>query len=136
MVVDSQKGKGQTPIANFNAKITKLLNDGKSDQTRFAVDFGFDISSIQRERVRKSWEKLSEMKRIPKNLFVTSLPVQFLSTPSGEVLGFVADGKIYLDPSKLNPETIAEEFIHLQQQALRFGPRIKKYTNIRFWNSL
>ena len=43
---------------------------------------------------------------------------RYLSTPSGEVLGFVADGKIYLDPSKINPETIAEEFIHLQQQAL------------------
>src|SRR5690606_159913 len=35
LVVDSQKGKGQTPIADFNSKITKLLNDAKNDQTRF-----------------------------------------------------------------------------------------------------
>ncbi|ODT35135.1 MAG: hypothetical protein ABS67_02800 [Niabella sp. SCN 42-15] len=47
--------------------------------------------------------------------------IRFLSTPQGEVYGFVKDGKIYLDPAKLSPELIAEEYTHIQQQALRLA---------------
>ena len=41
----------------------------------------------------------------------------------GDVLGFVYGGKIYLDATKLTPETLAEEFTHLQQQALRLASK-------------
>jgi len=49
--------------------------------------------------------------------------VRFLSTPQGDILGFVHNGKIYLDPTKLTPKTLAEEFTHIQQQALRLAAR-------------
>lgn len=66
-------------------------------------------------------EALYDAVEVINEIEYTLADTRFLSTPSGEVLGFVADGKIYLDSSKLNPETIAEEFTHLQQQALRLA---------------
>ena len=46
-----------------------------------------------------------------------------LTNKSGDILGFVHNGKIYLDPAKLTPKTLAEEFTHLQQQALRLASK-------------
>jgi len=44
---------------------------------------------------------------------------QFLRTPSGEVYGFVKDGKMYIDPRLLNPNTPIHEYTHLWDTALR-----------------
>jgi len=47
--------------------------------------------------------------------------LRLLSTPQGDVYGFVHGGKMYLDPNKLTPDLVGEEFIHLQQQGLRLA---------------
>lgn len=44
---------------------------------------------------------------------------QFLRTPNGEVYGFVKNGKIYLDPALLNPNTPIHEYTHLWDTAIR-----------------
>ena len=40
-------------------------------------------------------------------------PIQFMSTPKGEVYGFIIGKKVYLDPNKLNANTPIHEFGHL-----------------------
>lgn len=40
--------------------------------------------------------------------------VQFLKTPNGQVLGFVSNGKIYLNPNAINAETTFHELHHVQ----------------------
>lgn len=45
--------------------------------------------------------------------------VQFLKTPSGKVLGFVSEGKIYLNPNALTPETTFHELNHVHQQLIK-----------------
>ena len=47
-----------------------------------------------------------------KDMKITS-HTQFLKTNSGEVYGFVKDGKIYIDPTMLNPNTPIHEYTHL-----------------------
>jgi len=44
---------------------------------------------------------------------------QFLRTPNGEVYGFVKDGKMYIDPRLLNPNTPIHEYTHLWDTALQ-----------------
>ncbi len=44
---------------------------------------------------------------------------QFLKTRNGEVYGFVKDGKMYLDPALMNPNTPMHEYTHLWDNALR-----------------
>ncbi len=45
--------------------------------------------------------------------------IQFLRTGKGEVYGFVKDGKIYLDPKLLNPNTPIHEYTHMWDMALQ-----------------
>ncbi len=45
--------------------------------------------------------------------------LQYLRTPNGEVYGFVKNGKIYLDPALLNPNTPIHEYTHLWDTAIR-----------------
>lgn len=45
--------------------------------------------------------------------------VEFLKTRSGEVYGFVKDGKIYLDPEVMNANTPIHEYTHLWDKALQ-----------------
>ena len=47
--------------------------------------------------------------------------IQFLKTPSGKVLGFVADGKIYLNPNALTAETAFHELHHVQQALIKIA---------------
>ncbi len=42
-----------------------------------------------------------------------------LKTKNGDIFGFVKDGKVYLDPKKLNPNTPIHEYTHLWDEALR-----------------
>lgn len=91
-----------------------LIADLAKNAERFVP---YQLTTKQKE----AWIKYVHKKLSEAGYSVKDDSTNFLSTPSGEVLGFVADGKIYLDPSKLNPETIAEEFTHLQQQALRLA---------------
>ena len=44
---------------------------------------------------------------------------EFLRTASGEVYGFVRDGKIYLDPNLMNPNTPIHEYTHLWDRAIQ-----------------
>ena len=44
--------------------------------------------------------------------------IKFVKTPQGQVLGFVSDGKIYLNPDALSPETTFHELAHVQQELL------------------
>ncbi len=44
---------------------------------------------------------------------------QFLRTRNGEVYGFVKEGKMYLDPALMNPNTPVHEYTHLWDNALR-----------------
>ncbi len=46
-------------------------------------------------------------------------PIKFLRTAKGEVYGFVKDGKVYLDPKLLNPNTPIHEYTHLWDTALQ-----------------
>ena len=43
---------------------------------------------------------------------------QFLRTSKGEVYGFVKDGKMYLDPERINPNTPLHEYGHLYDNSL------------------
>ncbi len=45
--------------------------------------------------------------------------IQFLKTGKGEVYGFVKNGKIYLDPKLLNPNTPIHEYTHIWDMALQ-----------------
>ncbi len=45
--------------------------------------------------------------------------IQFLRTERGEVYGFVKNGKIYLDPKLLNPNTPIHEYTHIWDMALQ-----------------
>ncbi len=45
--------------------------------------------------------------------------IQFLRTAKGEVYGFVKNGKVYLDPKLLNPNTPIHEYTHLWDAALQ-----------------
>ncbi|MCF0185650.1 MAG: hypothetical protein HUJ98_04070, partial [Bacteroidaceae bacterium] len=44
--------------------------------------------------------------------------IQFLKTPNGEVYGFTKDGKVYLDPTLMNPNTPIHEYTHLWATAV------------------
>ena len=44
---------------------------------------------------------------------------QFLRTAEGEVYGFVKDGKVYIDPALMNPNTPIHEYTHLWDKALQ-----------------
>lgn len=47
-----------------------------------------------------------------KDLRITSR-IEFLRTTFGEVYGFVKDGKMYIDPGRINPDTPIHEYTHL-----------------------
>jgi hypothetical protein len=48
----------------------------------------------------------------------TNKQIKFVKTPTGQILGFVSDGKIYLNPDALSPETAFHELAHVQQELL------------------
>lgn len=44
--------------------------------------------------------------------------IQFLKTPSGEVYGFVYQGEIYIDETKLDPQAPVHEYTHIWESKL------------------
>jgi orotate phosphoribosyltransferase len=65
--------------------------------------------------------------------------VQFLKTPSGKVLGFVSEGKIYLNPDALTPETTFHELTHVQQELIKIAAEQgdeKAKAVLRRWDKL
>jgi len=51
--------------------------------------------------------------------------VQFLRTPSGEVYGFVYQGEIYMDETKLDPQVPINEYTHIWDEAvMQSNPRL------------
>lgn len=99
-----------------NAEANRILSYGTIERFRDRINEERISSGLigqhERERVRTGTDRLRR---------TSPGRIRTLSTPTGEVYGFVSDGKIYLDQSKLTPELIAEEFTHLQQQGLRLA---------------
>jgi|LakMenE18May11ns_1017448.scaffolds.fasta_scaffold9958838_3 hypothetical protein len=61
-------------------------------------------------------------KELKKEFGDTDRFTKFLKKPNGEVLGFVdKDGKVYLNPNALTPETTFHELTHVQQQLIKIA---------------
>ena len=51
--------------------------------------------------------------------------IEFLKTPSGEVYGFVYQGEIYMDETKLDPQVPIHEYTHIWDEAvMQSNPRL------------
>lgn len=51
--------------------------------------------------------------------------IEFLKTPSGEVYGFVYQGEIYMDETKLDPQVPIHEYTHIWDEAvMQSSPRL------------
>jgi hypothetical protein len=85
-----------------------------------------ELKSIY-DKAKKDYPKLREELKTKfgkddRNEFLNSVEkIQFLKTPSGKVLGFVSDGKIYLNPNALTAKTAFHELAHVQQALIKIA---------------
>ena len=79
-------------------------------------------------------------KELKKEFGDTDRFTKFLKKPNGEVLGFVdKDGKVYLNPNALTPETTFHELTHVQQQLIKIAAEQgdeKAKAVLRRWDKL
>jgi N12 class adenine-specific DNA methylase len=79
--------------------------------------FGFDgfapFSEFNAKLKSLGYDSLQDMVEAKSN--------EFLKTPSGKVLGFVSDGKIYLNPNALTAKTAFHELAHVQQALIKIA---------------
>ncbi len=78
------------------------------------VPFNDDAKILQNlDTAKEKYEKGEKVQE------VNGDALQFLRTAKGEVYGFVKNGKVYLDPKLLNPNTPIHEYTHLWDMALQ-----------------
>ena len=97
-----------------------MLTTWKGHQIIFYKAYAGEIEARNIQKRLGDWkDKQGSPNMTRDNFRKKNITVQFLKTPTGKVLGFVADGKIYLNPQAATPTTVWHELVHIQQQVIR-----------------
>lgn len=93
-----------------------MLNDGD-----VSVDFGdgYDSEHYVEYEGARATRVLGDIDRFFNEGIKPHGNISFFRTESGEVYGFVSDGKIYIDPRVASAETPVHEYCHLWADALK-----------------
>ena len=121
-VLQAIKGNPNAEVTIYRAvpKGVKAINNGDwvSISKEYAIGHGENVLDGEYEIIEQK-VKASQVYSDGNSLHEQG--VQFLKTPSGKVLGFVSDGKIYLNPNALTAKTAFHELAHVQQALIKIA---------------
>ena len=106
-----------TPLTDFGAENLKWVDKEKaSDWLITGGSFGPSASDQRLVTAVKIVTNFENPKIGPENIVPQSGETRYFRTPEGEVYGFTADGKIYLDSERMNAATPMHEYTELWSQ--------------------
>ena len=106
-----------TPLTDFGAENLKWVDKEKaSDWLITGGSFGPSASDQRLITVVKIVTNFENPKIGPENIVPQDEKTRYFRTPEGEVYGFTAGGKIYLDSERMNAATPMHEYTELWSQ--------------------
>lgn len=106
-----------TPLTDFGAENLKWVDKEKaSDWLITGGSFGPSASDQRLVTAVKIVTNFENPKIGPENIVPQSGETRYFRTPEGEVYGFTAGGKIYLDSERMNAATPMHEYTELWSQ--------------------
>ena len=107
------QGEGKAHITEYFYSDKALRKAGG----KAVADIAGSLKQVFYSGEYKDTTGLAEVQEV--NDDASSGSIRQLRTKDGEVYGFVHDGKIYIDRSKVTPETLIHEYVHLWAEAVR-----------------
>ena len=114
------QGKGR--VIEMEVPLKDLWWD-QNDVNEWGYDNGgeevYRNTPNNRKLLRPTYDKEGNLIPLSERFNSGDERVEYLRTASGEIYGFVKDGKVYLDPELMNPNTPVHEYTHLWDAALK-----------------
>lgn len=135
VVVEKEQKNSPNDMETITMWAEKSSSNGADAHSKTGMSPAIDarnviISTEDAAKIRKDAETAIENDRkMHENAEKSANGAKFLRTPDGEAYGFTVNGKIYVDLSIANSETLVHEYTHLWAEAVR-SENPKEWENI------